>query len=186
MSKKLSLQEQLLKSGLVSSAKAKTIKTEKHKQQHAQRHNNVEVVDEAKMWAQKTLAEKAERDQLLNLQQLEQARKKELQAQIKQLIDEHKIEFDAKNAEIPYRFTDGTTVKTLYVTDELREKLAAGKLAIVKNGKNYELVTDEVAFKIKERNENRVLVLNESKVEKTEIVADDPYAAFEIPDDLMW
>lgn len=184
MSKKLSLQEQLLKSGLVSSAKAKTIKTEKHKQQHAQRHHKIEIVDEAKMWAQKAAAEKAERDQLLNLQQQEQARQKEIKAQIKQLIEEHKIEFDRKNAEIAYRFTDGTTVKTLYVDEKLREQLAAGKIAIVRFGKDYELVNAETALKIKDRDEKRVLVLNEAK--KEEIAADDPYAAFEIPDDLIW
>jgi uncharacterized protein YaiL (DUF2058 family) len=184
MSKKLSMQEQLLKAGLVSSAKAKTIKTEKHKQQHAQRHHNIEVIDEAKMWAQKAAAEKAERDQLLNLQLQEQARQKEIKAQIKQLIDENKIAFDTKNAEIPYRFTDGTTVKTLYVTDDLRAQLVAGKLAIVRGGKNYELIGYETALKIKERDEKRILVLNEAKTET--IAEDDPYAAFEIPDDLMW
>lgn len=184
MSKKLSLQEQLLKAGLVSNAKAKTIKTEKHKQQHAQRHHKVEVIDEAKMWAQKAAAEKAERDQLLNLQLQEQARQKEIKAQIKQLIEENKIVFDSQSAEIPYRFTDGTTVKTLYVTDELREKIVVGKLAIVKYGRNYELISYETALKIKERDENRVLVLNEAKTES--VAEDDPYAAFEIPDDLMW
>ena len=184
MSKKLSLQEQLLKSGLVSSAKAKTIKTEKNKQQHAQRHHKIEVIDEAKMWAQKAAAEKAERDQLLNLQLQEQARQKEIKAQIKQLIDENKIAFDAKNAEIPYRFTDGTTVKTLYVTELLRAQLVAGKLAIVRGGKNYELISDETALKIKERDEKRILVLNEAKAEV--VTENDPYAAFEIPDDLMW
>jgi uncharacterized protein YaiL (DUF2058 family) len=184
MSKKLSLQEQLLKSGLVSSAKAKTIKTEKHKQQHAQRHHKIEVIDEAKMWAQKAAAEKAERDQLLNLQLQEQARQKEIKAQIKQLIDENKIAFDAKNAEIPYRFTDGTTVKTLYVTESLRAQLVAGKLAIVRGSKNYELISDETALKIKERDEKRILVLNEAKAEV--VTENDPYAAFEIPDDLMW
>ena len=184
MSKKLSMQEQLLKAGLVSSAKAKTIKTEKHKQQHAQRHHNVEIIDEAKMWAEKAAAEKAERDQLLNLQLQEQARKKEIKAQIKQLIEEHKVEFDTKNAEIAYRFTDGTKVKTLYVNEDLRDLLAKGKLAIVREGKNYSLVNQEIALKIKERDETRILVLNDAR--KEEIAADDPYAAFEIPDDLMW
>ena len=183
MSKKLSLQEQLLQSGLVSSAKAKTIKTEKHKQQQAQRHHNVEVLDEAKMWAQKATAEKTERDQLLNLQLHEHAKQKENKAQIKQLIDENKIPFDTKNAEIPYRFTDGITVKTLYVTEDLRTQLVAGKLAIVRGGKNYELINYETALRIKERDGSRILVLIETK---NEIVSDDPYAAFEIPDDLMW
>jgi Uncharacterized protein conserved in bacteria (DUF2058). len=45
---KLSLQEQLLKSGLVSSAHAKSTKSDKHKQVQQQRNNNVKVVDEAK------------------------------------------------------------------------------------------------------------------------------------------
>lgn len=185
MSKKLSMQEQLLKAGLVSSAKAKTIKTEKNKQQNLQRHHKVEVVDEAKQLAEKALAEKAERARLLNLQQQEQAKQKELNAQIKQIIDENKVKFDAKNAEIPYRFTDGTKIKTLYVTEELREKLANGKLTIVKSEIAYELVLPEVAKKIQERDEKRVLVWNVSQTQN-ESTENDPYAAYEIPDDLMW
>jgi uncharacterized protein YaiL (DUF2058 family) len=45
---KLSLQDQLLKSGLVSTAQAKTAKSDKRKQTEQQRKNNVTVVDEAK------------------------------------------------------------------------------------------------------------------------------------------
>lgn len=183
MSKKLSMQEQLLKAGLVSNAKAKAIKTEKNKQQQAQRHHKIEVIDEAKQLAQQALAEKAERDRLLNLQQQEQAKQKELNAQIKQLIDEHQIKFDAKNAEIAYHFTDGTKVKTLYVTEELRDQLAKGRLAIVKTDSSYAVLTVDAARKIKERDESRVLAWNEPKAEVAE---DDPYAAYEIPDDLMW
>lgn len=186
MSKKLSMQEQLLKAGLVSNAKAKAIKTEKNKQQNLQRHHKVEVVDEAKQLAQQALAEKSERDRLLNLQQQEQARQKEIQAQIKQIIDDNQLKFDLKNAEIAYRFTDGTKVKTLYVTEELREKLANGKLTIVKTETDYVLLLPEAAKKIQERDEKRVLVWNQSQIEKEAIAEDDPYAAYEIPDDLMW
>ncbi|MDP3333593.1 MAG: DUF2058 family protein, partial [Methylococcaceae bacterium] len=50
---KLSLQEQLLKSGLVSAAQAKTAKTNKNKQVQQQRKNNVVVNDDAKELAQK-------------------------------------------------------------------------------------------------------------------------------------
>lgn len=185
MSKKLSMQEQLLKAGLVSSAKAKAIKTEKNKQQNLQRHHKVEVVDEAKQLAQQALAEKAERDRQLNLQQQEQVRQKEINAQIKQIIDENQVKFDAKTAEIPYRFTDGAKVKTFYVTEELREKLANGKLTIIKTETNYALVLPEIAQKVQERDEKRVLVWNQPQIEK-ETAEDDPYAAYEIPDDLMW
>lgn len=185
MSKKLSMQEQLLKAGLVSSAKAKTIKTEKNKQQNLQRHHKVEAIDETKKLVQQTLVEKAERDRQLNLQQQEQVRQKEINAQIKQIIDDNQIKFDTKTADIPYRFTDGTKVKTLYVTEELREKLANGKLTIVKIETDYALVLPEVAKKIQERDEKRVLVWNLPQTQN-ETTEDDPYAAYEIPDDLMW
>ena len=184
MSKKLSLQEQLLKSGLVSNAKAKSIKTEKHKQAQKQRHHNIDVVDETKQLAEQAHAEKVERDRLLNQQRQEQIKQKELHAQIKQLIEQHRVPIDAKEAEIAYHFTDDTKVKKLYVTQLLRDKLSAGKLAIVKYDATYALVAHDVAQKIKERDASQVLVCNE---EKTDIhQEDDPYAAFEIPDDLMW
>ena len=41
---KLSLQEQLLKSGLVSNAKARSIKSDKRKQEQQQRNNKLVVV----------------------------------------------------------------------------------------------------------------------------------------------
>ena len=183
MSKPLSLQEQLLKSGLVSSSKAKSIKTEKHKQVQQQRHHKIEVIDEAKQLVQQTQAEKVERDKLLNQQQQAQVIQKELQAQIKQMIEQNQVPIDSKYAEITYHFTDAPKVKTLYVTEALRDQLAKGKLAIVKAENGYALVSSEIAQKIKERDDKRVLAWNEPK---TEIVVDDPYAAFEIPDDLMW
>ena len=63
---KLSLQDQLLKSGLVSTAQAKTAKSDKRKQTQQQRKNNITVVEEAKGLVQKAQAEKAERDRELN------------------------------------------------------------------------------------------------------------------------
>lgn len=183
MSKQLSLQEQLLKSGLVSSSKAKSIKTEKHKQVQQQRHNKIVVVDEAKQLVQQVQVEKVERDKVLNQQHQAHALQKELQAQIKQMIEQNNVPIDTKNAEIAYHFTDAPKVKTLYVTEALRDQLAKGKLAIVKAEVGYALVNSEIAQKIKDRDDKRILAWNEPK---TEIVTDDPYAAFEIPDDLIW
>ena len=184
MSKPLSLQEQLLKSGLVSNAKAKSIKTEKNKQVQQQRHHKVEIVDEAKQLAQLAQAEKIERDKVLNQQHQAQTVQKEVLAQIKQMIEQNRVSIDSKNAEIAYHFTDAPKVKTLYVTENLRDQLAKGKLAIVKAESGYALVNSDIAQKIKERDATKVLVWNEPKSESP--VEEDPYAAFEIPDDLMW
>ena len=135
---KLSLQEQLLKSGLVSSAKAKNIKSDKHKQEQLKRNNNITVVDEAKELVQKALAEKVEKDRALNLQIKEQEQQKHLQAQIKQLIELNKQPREPDG--LAYHFTDENKVKTLYVSETMREALIKGRLAIVKLGKNYEVV----------------------------------------------
>jgi uncharacterized protein YaiL (DUF2058 family) len=180
---KLSLQEQLLKSGLVSSAQAKTAKSDKHKQQQLQRKNNVVVSDEAKELAQKARAEQLAKDQELNQQRLQQEHKKQLLAQIKQLIEQNKQPRDEDG--VAYRFIDANKVKTLYVSETMRTQLINGKLAIVKSGKSYEVVFAEVAEKISERDVNSVLVHNETVTAKVE-QADDPYAAYAVPDDLMW
>lgn len=180
---KLSLQEQLLKSGLVSSAQAKSAKTNKHKQEQLQRKNNVAVVDEAKELAQKARAEQLARDLELNQQRQQQEQKKQLLAQVKQLIELNKLPRDEDG--VAYRFNDDNKVKTLYVAETMRTQLINGQLAIVKLGKTYEVVTAEVAKKIHERDADSVLVHNETIAAKPE-PADDPYAGYEIPDDLMW
>ena len=93
---KLSLQEQLLKSGLVSNAKAKSIKSDKRKQEQQVRNNKVIVVDEAKELAKQALAEKVERDRELNLAKKQIEEQKQLAAQVKQLIELNKQARDAE------------------------------------------------------------------------------------------
>lgn len=179
---KLTLQEQLLKAGLVSDAKAKSVKTEKRKQEKLKLKNNLEVVDEAKLLAEKTKAEQIEKDRLLNQHKAQEAEKKAIAAQIKQLIDEHKQKQDPDG--LPYNFTDGKTVKKLYLSEAMRDSLVRGRAAIVKWEKSYEVVNAEAAEKIRLRDAALVLVLNKNA--EAEIKTDDPYADYQIPDDLMW
>jgi uncharacterized protein YaiL (DUF2058 family) len=179
---KLSLQEQLLKSGLVSSAQVKSAKSNKHKQEQLQRKNNIVQVDEAKAWSEKSRLEKLEKDLALNQLHQQQELKKQLLAQIKQLIEQNKLPRDEEG--IAYRFINNNKVKTLYVSETMRTQLINGQLAIVKLGKNYEVVTAEVAKKISERNADSVLVHNEPAANSTQV--DDPYSGYAVPDDLMW
>jgi uncharacterized protein YaiL (DUF2058 family) len=180
---KLSLQEQLLKSGLVSSAKAKTAKSDKHKQVQLQRKNNVTVVDEAKQQALRVQAEKAERDRELNELHQQQETQKALAAQVRQLIGAHRQAQDAEG--VAYRFSDGNKVKTLYVSETLRESVIKGRSAVVKFDGVYEVVAADVAQKIKARDAGCVVVENPPEAEAAD-KADDPYAAYQIPDDLVW
>ncbi len=179
---KLSLQEQLLKSGLVSAAKAKSVNAEKRKQTQQQRKNKVEVVDEAKELAQKAQAEKIERDRELNQLRQQQEEQKQLAAQIKQIIELNRLPRDAEG--LAYNFTDDNKVKRLYVSAAMRDQIAEGRLAIVKLGSQYEVVTAEVAKKVQSRDAVSVVVFNEQG--KTESSVDDVYAAYQVPDDLVW
>ncbi len=179
---KLSLQEQLLKSGLVSAAQAKSVKSDKRKQTQQQRKNKVEVVDEAKELAQKAQAEKIERDRELNQLRQQQEEQKQLAAQVKQIIELNRLPRDAEG--LAYNFTDNNKVKRLYVSETMRDQIAQGRLAIVKLGTSYEVVAAEAARKIQTRDAASVIVFNEPN--KAADLVDDAYAAYQVPDDLIW
>lgn len=173
-----SLKAQLLKSGLADAKRAKKV----HQQQlEAGKH----AKDETKEAVQKAMAEKAERDRLLNLQRKEEQEKKAITAQIKQLIETNKI--DRKGGEVAYQFTDDKKIKKLYVSELLVNQLAKGQIAVVRFADAYELVPARVAEKIAMRDAALVVVLNQAPVSNNEQTPEeDPYADYQIPDDLMW
>jgi len=177
-----SLQEQLLKSGLANDAKVKQVKAEKRKQNKQQRNNGKPTVDEAKLNAEKARQQQAERDRELNRQRQLAEEQKALVAQVKQLVQLNRIEQDADG--IAYQFNHHNKVKSVYVTEKVREELINGRLAIIGLDSGYEIVAAEVARKIEARDKDSVIVLNTSSQDVP--IEDDPYAAYQIPDDLMW
>lgn len=179
--KNQSLQDQLLNAGLSNKTKAKQVRAEKRKQSKKQQKNNVNVVDETKLRVQETKAKQIEKDKKLNAQRNKEAENKQIANQIIMLINLNKLPKDDEG--IAYNFTDQNKVKIIYISDEVRNKIIAGKLAIVKAKSGYEVVPIEVAEKIKQRNEQVVIV--QFSNESNEVV-DDEYQGYEIPDDLMW
>jgi len=180
----ISLQDQLLKSGLTNKSKANQSKKEKYKQSKEQRNSKIVQTDEVILLAQKKQAEQKAKDQALNLQRKEQADKKALLAQINQLIKLN-IQPKAKGDEgVAYNFTDDNKVKRLYVTEALLKGISQGRLAIVSYAEAYEVVPKPIAEKIMQRDASVVILLNNPSEEV--IAEDDPYADFQIPDDLMW
>lgn len=179
--KNKSLQEQLLNSGLASSAKAKSVRSEKRKQHKQQRHAGRETIDDAKHLAQQAQQQKAEKDRKLNQLHKEEAERKQIAAQIRQLIELNRLEQDEEG--VKYNFIDTNKVKTLYLSENIREQLINGSLAIVKSEQRYDVVPLAVARKIEQRDKTCIMVL----IEPDESAhAEDPYAEFQIPDDLIW
>jgi len=177
----LSLRDQLLKAGLVNQKQVKQVNKDQKKQKRLEQKGQVEVDDSQQRLAKEAMAEKAARDQELNRQQQEKAEQKARAAQIKQLIEVSRL--PKLTTEDYYNFVDDKKVKRISVNALVRSKLSSGSLAIVAHGGGYEIIPREAAVKIQERDPQRILLLN-TQVEEPD--ADDPYAAYVIPDDLMW
>ncbi|GAB7533082.1 DUF2058 domain-containing protein [Pseudomonas sp. 3A(2025)] len=177
----LSLRDQLLKAGLVNEKQAKQVGKAKQKEQRLVHKGQIEADDSQKRAAQEAMAEKAKRDQELNRQQQEKVEAKARAAQIKQLIEVSRL--PKLTTEDYYNFVDDKKVKRISVNTLVRNKLSSGSLAIVHHGGGYEIIPREPALKIQERDPRRIVLLN-TPTEAPD--ADDPYAAYQIPDDLMW
>src|SRR5690554_4143688 len=107
-------------------------------------------------------------------------------AQIKQLVQTNRIE--SVHADIKYQFVDGKKVKSIYVDQAIFDRLSRGQLAIisleVSGERSYQVIPLQIADKIKQRNEKHFIYIAENTSKALD--EDDPYAGYEIPDDLMW
>ena len=177
----LSLRDQLLKAGLVNEKQAKQAERQKKKQQRMVKRGQAEADLSTQQAAAQAMAEKAKRDQERNREHQEKAERKALNAQIKQLIESCRL--PKMDTEDYYNFVDQKKVKRIAVNDLMRDKLSRGSLAIISHAGGYEIIPRDAALKIQERDARRILLLN-TQTEAPE--EDDPYAAYQVPDDLMW
>lgn len=176
-----SLQDQLLKAGLVSEQKVRQARSNKRKQT---KQGHKQASDEAARQAgERARREKLERDRELNRQRQEEAAQRAREHEIRQLILKNRIV--REGGDLAYHFSDGSALKRLYVKKDQHAALVAGRLAIVRQDEFYELVPAELVERLRERGaEELVLVFNTPS--ETDAEADDPYAEFQVPDDLMW
>ncbi|MGV8899592.1 MAG: DUF2058 domain-containing protein [Burkholderiaceae bacterium] len=176
-----SLQEQFLKAGLVDKNKVKLAHQDKSKQKKVERRTGTQSVDEARLAALDTQRKNAERARELNAQRDAAAIQKAIVAQIAQMVQQNR---QSKGAgDIAYNFTHDNKIQRMYLSAAVQAHLIAGRLVIVCQGSATELVPRIIADKIAERDASLVVLVKKTS---TKIDADDPYAAFQIPDDLMW
>ena len=177
---KLTLQEQMLKAGLVTSKKmAKVQRTAKKSRVQAREAR--EAVEENKK-------AQIERDKQLSEQQKQAVLAKEFKAQVKQLIEMNRI--TVSKGTITFNFTDGNLIKKIDVDKQTQAQLINGRLAIARLVINasgdceYAIIPAVVADKIAQRDASYIVLSNEISKETQD--EEDPYAAFVVPDDLMW
>ena len=176
-------QDQLLKAGVVTKQQVKKAQSATNKKKKEQRSKKEKVVDEAKLKTQQLAKEKADRDKALNQKKEDQAKQKALSAQIDQLITENLIKRD-EACDIIYNFEHRKKVNRIYLNADMKQRVIDGKLGIARIEGRYELIPKLIAEKIQQRNDKRVILFDNNETQ--EIDEDDPYADFQVPDDLMW
>jgi hypothetical protein len=186
-----SLQDQLLKAGLVDEKKAKKVKQAQRKQKKVALKNNQSLESEAAKAAKQAAIDNAESSRQLNKQKEAEAEKKAIAAQIKQLIQNNKLK--RNRADLAYNFEFNNSFKKIYVLAEQQNLLSRGKLAIVHlqdaAEESFEVVPSIIAEKIAERDPANVILIhdNGSKDQQNTCSEEEEwYADYEIPDDLMW
>ncbi|MEO5962578.1 MAG: DUF2058 family protein, partial [Thermomonas sp.] len=136
------LQEQLLKAGLAKKSKLAQVVREQAKQRHAK---GVQPVDADKVDAAQLQAERVERDRQIAAERNAQARQRELQSQVKQIIEMHKL---PATGEIAYAFEDAGSIRRIHVDSAQRTLLGKGALVIARHGDGYVLLPRTAADKV--------------------------------------
>lgn len=181
-----SLQDQLLGAGLINKKKAQKINAQKRKAVKESRRNKTELTNEATLLAEKAIEEERAKSQALNEQRKREAEQKAVAAQIRQMISMNIIDKTDSDHTLTYNFTDQNKVKSIELSSKNHDLVSRGRLAITQHNDEYVLIPAEAAKKIIERDADAITLLNDPSASTSETDEDDPYADYQIPDDLMW
>jgi len=175
----------MLQAGLVSKGK---VKQQKQNSRKNRRRKPAEAQqDDAASRAQAAQRANRERDRQLNLEREQVKQRKALRVQMRQLLRSHRV--NDKKAEDRYNFTIDDKLKSMYVSSKQRRQLLSAQLAIVLFGESQYLVPVEVVDKARAlQSDVQVHIATAATAPEPagEVDADDPYAAFQVPDDLIW
>lgn len=183
-----SLQEQLLKAGIAKPKQAKKARQDKaRRSKTARKQGNSQTTEEQQLARQVDAAEAAKRAADRKRAQAANAERKqrENKRQAIQIIKDNRLEIETPpQDEPPYSYKIKGRIRRLPVSRKQRQRLADGKLAIVR----YDGETSLVNIATAERLEQLIpksMFRNDPAPQDTPD-PDDPYAGFEVPDDLMW
>ena len=183
----LSLREQLLKAGLVTEKQAKQAERSTADQRHRQAKGGKRTPPsppEPAKAAQQAQAAKLLRDQELNRRQQEKAARRARAAELRQLVEQLRV--PRPESDDYFNFVDGEKIHRIQVTPELRARVVAGSLVIVRHDGRYDLVPAEAVERIRERHAEAIVASAPVDAPAPAPAEDDPYKDFVVPDDLTW
>jgi uncharacterized protein YaiL (DUF2058 family) len=178
-----SLQEQLLRAGLVDEKKLRQAR-QGNKQGKKQKPPKNARENQDPSEAELARRQQAERSRELNRQREEAAARKALEAQLRQIVEANRL--NRREADVVYHFEHAGKVRRIHVTRDQQAALGRGQLGIVILAGGYELLPLEALDKVRERDPAAVILIDTRDEKPQPPDADDPYAAYQVPDDLMW
>ena len=177
-----SLQEQLLKAGLANKQSANQIRSEKRKKNKAIRKKQAEQDTTLQDELEKKKAEQAKVDAEKNRVIKKALDEKSEQGKVKQMVTQLHIKDYA--GEVEYNYVLEGKVKRLLLDEVTHNAVVKGRVSICCVDNVVYLLPTQAAEKIAAVDEKYLVLQNDNQ--PTEVDEDDPYADFQIPDDLMW
>lgn len=155
----LSLQEQLLKAGLVDKKQLKKADHEKRVKNQKKRKGRLSADDSEKQKLQQQQAERAKQDRQLNAERNQQAQRKAALAAAQQLIATNRS--PVEEGDIVYQYVSAGKIKRISVSQETADKLAAGRIGLALHNGEPVLIPVETVTKVLQRDEDLILVYND-------------------------
>lgn len=177
-----SLRDQLMKAGLVSKTAKQPSKKRGNKQQ--QRKARKQQGDQRQAELAALDAHKKERDRVLNEQREKQRKAREQAEWVRQLIQSHAVaKTPATDDDTAFHFTLDGKIHHLYVGAKQRGQLSQRQLGIVSFDGQYHFMPRQIIQRLQDKVPRRCWL---AEADSSQVDTDDPYAEFQVPDDLMW
>jgi len=164
-----SLQEQMLKSGLIDEDRLNSAKKQTKKPAKKKRKASAKRPPRVTTTTKPAVVE-------------DPKKQKELRVEVKKLLRSYKL--NDKSGEIAYNYTVNNQIKRFYVNEKQQKELIDGKLSIANWNEISYLIPTSSVEELRTLYPKIDIYINEA--DKNTLDKDDPYAAYEIPDDIKW
>lgn len=155
----LSIQEQLLKAGMVDKKQVKKAEHEKRIQSKKKKKGGGVADNSAAIRLQQQQAEKAKQDLKLNAERNQQAQRKADQAAAQQLISTNRLAVE--EGDVVYHYVAGGQIKRISVDQTTADNLAEGRLGLAMHHKDIVLISADTVEKVLKRDKDLILAYND-------------------------
>ena len=173
-----SLRDQLVKAGLASKQQADAVNAKARKKRKKPRGKSASDIA-----AEKAAAEKRAKDRELSAALQAKQERAAIKGQIKVLIESAALK-EYRGEEV-FNYVLGSKIRQIFVNAEIHRGLSDDRIAITRLNGNTFLVPTETADKVLGLNPDWA-VARPGKADDKPGAEDDPYADYQVPDDLNW